>query len=84
MEHTQFTVLKDLVIWYSILYLKLKTQYVPDSIVGPDDPVVNEANSTLWSLQTSGIKKKTQVVNIEYNVQSRQTPQESHSSVWQL
>ena len=47
MEHTQFTVLKDPVIWYSILYLKLKTQDVPDSIVGPDDPVVNEANSTL-------------------------------------
>lgn len=57
---------------------------MPDSIVGPDDPVVNEENSTLWSLQTSGIKKKTQVVNIEYNVQSRQMPQESHSSVWQL
>ena len=59
---------------------------MPDSIVGPDDPVVNEANSTLWSLQTSGIKKKKKkkVVNIEYNVQSRQTPQESHSSVWQL
>ena len=56
-EHTQFTVLKDVIIWYSILYLKLKTQYVPDSMVGPGDPVVNEANSTLWSLKTSGIKK---------------------------
>ena len=30
------------------------------------------------------LKKKKKVVNIEYNVQSRQTPQESHSSVWQL
>ena len=83
MEHTQFTVLKDVIIWYLILYLKLKTQYVPDSMVGPGDPVVNEANSTLWSLKTSGIKKK-KIVNIEYNVQSRQTPQENHSSVWQL
>lgn len=82
MEHTQFTVLKGLIIWYSILYLKLKTQYVPDSMVGPGDPGVNEANSTLWSLKTSGIKK--QIVSIEYSVQSRQTPQENHSSVWQL
>ena len=52
-------------------------------MVGPGDPVVNEGNSTLWSLKTSGIKKK-QIVNIEYNVQSRQTPQENHNSVWQL
>lgn len=33
-EHTQFTVLKDLIIWYAILYLTLSTQHVPDSIVG--------------------------------------------------
>lgn len=63
-EHTQFTVLKDVIIWYSILYLKLKTQYVPDSMVGPGDPVVNEANSTLWSLKTSGIKK----TNSKYSI----------------